>query len=535
MVQVRQYILTAVLLCPVAPAAQRFYPDDPLIREPKPMPVTNAVKRDINDYYDFFQDVYFEPGKDIRKAGQPDPSAAINTLGEVPDSAWFTNRIGSRTMSIEELKRGPGDSNAPATDRPWVVTSGKNEGVTPGLVIRDSKSRRYFLKFDPKDNPEMAGAADVLGTKFFYDLGYNTPENYPVTFTRSQLTLNEKSKFKDPRGQQRPMRDRDIDDVLAKVPRDREGRYIGMASLTIPGDLVGPFRYYSTRSDDPNDIVAHETRRDLRGLYVFAAWLNHTDAKSINSMDSLIEEDGVRFIRHYLLDFGGILGSASFEPKSPRMGSVYMFDFKPAAWEFLSLGLVVPGWMHADFPDIPSVGRLEYRYFDPERWRNNYPNPAFDQRTLGDCYWAAKKVMAFRNEAIRAIVETAQYDDPRATEWVTKCLIERRNKIGRVYFDRVLPLDHFAVHGGKLVFDDLAVQYGFKPARSYSVHWFEFDNRAGSRTAIPGSSFDLPHSAAAYIGASIWADDPGKAVTVYLRGDQVVGIERANDHVAARL
>jgi hypothetical protein len=55
--------------------------------------------------------------------------------------------------------------------------------------------------------------------------------------------------------------------------------------------------------------------------------------------------------------------------------------------------------MHADFSDIPSVGRLEYQYLDPERWRNNYPNPAFDQRTLGDCYWAAKKLMAFSDEA----------------------------------------------------------------------------------------------------------------------------------------
>jgi hypothetical protein len=535
MVKVQQHILILILGAPLTIAAQKFFPDDPLTREPKPRPANEIGKRDINEYYDFFQDLFFEPGKDIRKAGQPDPSAAVNSLGEVPDSAWFTNRIGSRPMSVDELKRGPGVASAPSKDGPWVVSSGKNEGVTPGLVFRDSKGRRYFLKFDPKDNPEMAGAADVVGAKFFYDLGYNTPENYPVTFTRSQLVLNEKSKFRDPRGKERPMRDRDIDDVLAKVPRDREGKYIGMASLSIPGNLIGPFRYYNTRSDDPNDIVAHETRRDLRGLYVFAAWLNHTDAKSINSMDSVVVEDGVSFVRHYLLDFGAILGSASFEPKSPRMGNVYFFDFKPAAYQFLSLGLIVPGWMHADFPDIRSVGSFESKYFDPERWRNNYPNPAFDQRTLGDCYWAAKKLMAFSDEAIRAIVETAEYDDPRATDWVTKCLIERRDKIGRVYFERVLPLDNFAVRGGKLVFDDLAARYGFKAARECSAHWFEFDNQTGTRTAISGSSFDLPHAPAQYIGAAIWADDPAKAVTVYLRGEQVVGIERANDRMAARL
>ena len=68
-------------------------------------------------------------------------------------------------MSIEELVRGPGDANPPAMDKPWTVISGKNEGITPGLVIRDSKGRKYFLKFDPKTNPEMASAADVVGSK----------------------------------------------------------------------------------------------------------------------------------------------------------------------------------------------------------------------------------------------------------------------------------------------------------------------------------------------------------------------------------
>ena len=30
----------------------------------------------------------------------------VNSLDEVPDSAWFTNRLGARAMSIEELTRG---------------------------------------------------------------------------------------------------------------------------------------------------------------------------------------------------------------------------------------------------------------------------------------------------------------------------------------------------------------------------------------------------------------------------------------------
>jgi hypothetical protein len=527
MAQVRQCVLAGFLVAAVLPlAAEKFFPDDPIAREPAPLPVAKPLKRDINDYYDFFQETFFEPDKEVKKQRNPPPSQAVNTLGEVPDNAWFTNRMGSRPMTVEELVRGPGDLRPPA-DGPWIVISGKNEGITPGLVIRDSAGRRYFLKFDPKSNPEMASAADVIGCKFFHDLGYNTPENYIVTFGRERLRLDAKSRFRNPAGRDRPMTPRDIEDVLEKVPRGREGAYRGLASLDIGGDIIGPFRYYGTRKDDPNDVVDHETRRDLRGLFVFAAWLNHTDTKSINSLDTVLEEDGRRAVRHFLIDFGAILGSDSFEAKSPRAGNVYLFDFKPAAWQFLSLGLDVPAWMRARYPHIPEAGHLEYETFDPENWRNNYPNPAFDQRTPGDTYWAAKKVMAFRDEDIRAIVSTGQFSEPRAKEWIVRCLIERRNKIGRAFLNDVLPLDDFVVRDGKLAFTDLAVRYGFHPAPRYRVEWSTFENRTGRRRPIAGAaSFDVPQAAAEYVAASIRADDPRKTVTVYLRNGSVVGIDR---------
>jgi hypothetical protein len=521
------WAVLAFMALPVGVAAQKFYPDDPLWRDPPPLAVAKAKSRGIDEYYDFFQNTLFEPVKEQKKAHAPPPSEAINTLGEVPDSAWFTNRIGSHAMSIEELVRGPGVANAPAADQPWTVLSGKNEGITPGLVIRDSAGRRYVLKFDPMSNPEMASAADVLGSRFFYALGYNVPENYIVYFRRNQLAVGNNSKFRDSAGIDRAMKPEDVDAVLHRVPHDREGVYRGMASLFVSGDIIGPFRYYGTRSDDPNDIVDHQNRRDLRGLYVFSAWLNHTDSKSINTLDSVVETGGTRFVRHYLIDFGAILGSDSFEAKSPRAGNVYLFDFKPAAWQFLSLGLYVPAWMRADYPHLPAVGHLEYATFDPERWRNNYPNPAFDMRTPGDTYWAAKKVMAFTDADIRAIVKTAEYTNPRATEWVTRCLIERRNKIGRAFFNDVLPLDEFAVRNGRLTFQDMAVKYGFARARQYSVQWFDFDNQTSRLASIPGANtLTVPRSRSEYVAANVRAGDPAKTVTVYLRGNAVVGIDR---------
>ena len=536
MVQVQQRLLIAagVLAVLAGPlGARRFYEDDPIAREPAPLPVANVTKRKINEYYDFFQNTFWEPDKGIIKSGRVPRAGAVNTLGEVPDSSWYQNREVA-CMTVADLVRGPGTGKPPAMDRPWTVISGKNEGITPGFLIEDARGRRFYIKFDPKSNPEMASAADVIGSKFFYALGYNVPENYIVRFNRRQLRVGGEASVVGHRGRTRAMAERDVDDALERVPRDYEGNYRALASLAIAGDLVGPFRYYGTRKDDPNDVVPHEDRRDLRGLYVFAAWLNHTDSKSINSLDSVVEENGLRFIKHYLIDFGAILGSDSFEAKSPRAGNVYLFDFKPAAIQFLTLGLDVPAWQRASYPHIPAVGRFESAVFDPERWKSNYPNPAFDSRLPGDTFWAARKVMAFTDEQIRALVETGEYSDPRAVDWVARNLAVRRDKIGRAFFDDVLPLDNFAVHDGRLAFEDLAVKHGFAQPRAYEVHWSRFDNVAERASPVAGAGLAIPRellAAGQYAAAEIRSGDPRKTVTVYLltrdSRTRVVGIDRA--------
>ena len=32
----------------------------------------------------------------------------VNTIGEVPDSSWFTNRIGRQSMAVADLAQGAG-------------------------------------------------------------------------------------------------------------------------------------------------------------------------------------------------------------------------------------------------------------------------------------------------------------------------------------------------------------------------------------------------------------------------------------------
>ena len=152
-----------------------------------------------------------------------------------------------------------------------------------------------------------------------------------------------------------------------------------LVSRFAAGKPLGNFRYYGTRPDDPNDIVAHEHRRELRGARVFGAWLNHDDSRGVNSLDFLETAGGKHYVRHYMFDFGSILGSATVFAQRHRAGNEYIFEQKPGWLTLATLGLYTRPWLHIDYPpQPPSIGRIEGDAFDPLKWKPEYPNTAFD-------------------------------------------------------------------------------------------------------------------------------------------------------------
>lgn len=530
--QVQQRILggliLAALLVPVSASARpKFYKDDPLWDLPKPIDVGEPAEIKASDYYDFFHMTFGKPGEK-ETPSDPIPARNTNTLGEVPNSQWYTNRHACKRMSIEDLVRGPGNTSAPSSEGAWEVTSVKTQGVTPGFNIKDAKGRKYQLKLDTPLNYELATGADVMGSKFFYALGYFTPENYIVYFNPEQLVVPPGIKFIDRRGVERDLKQSDIAKLLEGAKRDKSGRYRAVASLFIAGKPLGPFRYTGTRADDPNDTVLHEHRRELRGLRVFSAWLNHTDSKSLQSHDAVVKQDGVKVIRHHLLDFSSAFGAEAFQPKSPRAGYVYLLDWPDMARTFFTLGLYIPEWMRADYEYVKSAGRIEAEVFDPAKWKPNYYNPVFQNALPDDDFWAAKQVLAFTEPEIRALVGTAEYSNPEAVDYLVRVLMARQRKIGEWAFRQVLPLDRFRVENGVLAFDDLGVVYGFNPPRTYDVSWAAFDNDSGRTSPIHArASLRLPPSDSRYVVATIQAGDPALSVDVYVRdGREVVGIER---------
>jgi hypothetical protein len=422
--------------------------------------------------------------------------------------------------------------------------------VTPGLQMKDASGQLYFIKFDPPGSPELGSGAEVISTKLLHAAGYHVPENSIIVFGREGLRVASGALVRAADGSRHPMSASDLDALLSKVARRADGRYRAVASKALPGRPLGPFSYYGVRPDDPNDTIPHEHRRELRGLRVFAAWINHVDVKSQNSLDTLVGDDsGRRVVRHHLLDFNATLGSAGIGPADRRSGHEYILDRRPILLSLFSLGLYVRPWLTIPYPDMPSVGRFEGDRFEPECWKPTFPNRAMLNARPDDTFWAARRVAAFSDEAIRAVVETAGYSDPRATDAIASALVKRRDKIARAWLTDVNPLVDFAIDDAPaLTFRNAAVAAGAAtPAAEYRVQWFRFDNGAGTiapvgpiaTSASPGVAVppDLRNSAE-FIGADVAAVHPRhpawqRPVRVYFRrhehGWTLVGLERLPD------
>lgn len=516
--------------------APRFYPDDPLRAEPDRLPVADLEPRALSEVLEQVSNTFKTVGQ-RHPPGAVIPAGGVNTLGEVLDGDWYVNRHATVRMTLDQLRRGPGDENPPATGSAWQVLVVKPFGVNPGLLIADAKNMLYMLRFDPIGYEGLATGAEMVTSRFLYALGYHVPENYIVRFERSQLAVNPEGQAVSSAGRTRELLVTDIDGFLRRVPRGAAGTYRAVATRLPEGRqaLLGPYRLWGTRSDDPNDTVLHEHRRDLRGLFVFSAWLNNASARAVATQDILSPTSTGASVRHYLVDFTKSLGSGvqgpkvaweGNEPAVPATGTV--------GRNIAGMGVTAPAWMKAKYSGLREVGAFEASAFDPLTWKTVQPVPPFANRLPDDTFWAARQVMAFSDEEIRAIVRTGQYSQA-AEDWITAALIERRNRIGRAYFSQVLPLDRVRLTGNALEFDDLAVIHGISPARTYTIEWYGFDNandsllgRIGAGPVIPSGVQALP--AGAYAAARVYATDAAMNVTVFLRrradGFDVMGLDR---------
>ena len=535
----------AIVLFLVAAAAangRKFYDDDPIAREPETQDAAKAEEYDISLLADLTLSLFTDRGE---RAATP-RAQNVNTIDEVPDSSWFTNRIGTRPVSSDEMMKAANESTGPRPGK-WMVVGSKRAGVTPGFTIEDEGGVRWFIEFDPPNYPEAPSGAEMVATKLFWALGYFQAENHIAEMRREQLVMGEKTTIRPVSGIRRRMTMNDVDDVLARAARKADGSYRVFASRMLDGKPLGGFRYYGTRPDDPNDVVPHEHRRELRALRVFGAWTNLVDMKAGNTLDVLVKQGDKAVVRHYLLDVGSTFGTGGIAAHGPDEGYAYIVDLPTTFPTLVSLGFNVRPWLTIPYEEHPAIGIFEGDRFDPETWKPRTPNPAYVRALADDNFWAARRVMAFTDDMLRAVVKAGHYSDPKAEELLSAALIKRRDKIGRTYLPAVNPLVDFALDGsGVLTFKNAAVDASVaKPAAGYRAVWARFDNATGQTSSIGGETNSpdtrvqapsgLPTGDGEYIRVDVSATDAEhdawkKPVHVYFRRAggawKWVGLER---------
>jgi hypothetical protein len=485
-------LAVVVLACtlPVSGADGRLRVSPPLTVDADDRNIPEPREQRVSELYAIVYNSWMRHLSAAEKVAAVRDGGALNTNAwdEVPDSSWFTNRIGRHMLRFDEICSGL-EGQPPETGA-WAVLRVEDEGYTPKLRVRDRAGRMYVLKFDPS-SPEKNSGAERISTLVLHAAGYNVPHNTIVSFHSLDFVLTEDAYYTDAVGKRRPLTRGDLETVLRKIKPLSDGTYRGLASMFLPGKGSGKFKYSGTRKSDPNDIIPHERRRELRGLRMIAAWINHADAGEKNTYDAYVTAGARTYLKHYLLDFGSTLGSGDYINGPYRVGHEYIFDGAAMSRSFVTLGLWHRPWEEHGRIVHPEIGYYDSELFEPERWKPNYPNPAFNRMDDADGYWGAKIVTAFSDEVIEKLAQAGEYSRSEVTAYLADTLKRRRDAIGRYWLDRVAPLEEFVLVGGRLGFRDLAVERGYAPNEVARGYRLRLDGTKGPLT-FSGQSVQLP-------------------------------------------
>lgn len=490
--------------------------------------------------WDGANQMVFRPFARVWAIDPPGESVNVNAFDEVADSAWFTNRMGAMAYSPEEVSKGFCDKELDpnAQDGSWPIDQGKPNGANPGFRVNVPGFGKFMLKADPKGEGERATGATAIASRIYYALGWWAPCDAVVYYRPSVLKLKPGLKVTDNSGVTKDFDEKALKKILDGAPHTGDLVRMG-ASKWLPGPTLGPFTYSGRRSDDPNDVIDHDDRRDLRGAKVVAAWLGHYDSREQNSMDTWMAADPKKpesspgYIRHWYLDMGDCFGSQWEDDRvSKRLTRAYTLDTEQVGTDFITLGAIDRPWEHVT--RHKTFNYFNADDFDPDEFKGVYPNPAFKRMVEHDAAWAARKIARFTDAHVAAAVRVAKYSESDDVEWLTKTLIKRRDIILRRYFKKLSPIGELAMSPeGELcgtdlarfshAFEEASFKYG---AKTYAGAAFAPAGDANVKATPDGRvCVTLSHHAADGGSAD---EDPSRYLIVDIANGQAPGVLRAH-------
>ncbi len=570
-------VLALILLGACASQPARFPLREPMWRDTDLDPVRVACRPDPRkeghrlcrpeEYesslaWDGFDNMVTRPFSKIFAVDLNGEAVNVNSFDETPDSAWFTNRIGRAPMTPEEAQVGPCTEAPLPVDGPdgsWVIDLGKMNGANPGFRVALPDGRRYMLKADEPGEAERATGATAIATRLYWSAGWWVPCDSVVYVKPSIFSLRPGLTVTDNTGVTKPF---DLDHLLKLLEgANHRGELVRLsASRWLTGRALGPFKYEGTKADDPNDVIPHEHRRDLRGARVIAAWLNHFDSREQNSMniwlaaDAKDSDSSPGLVRHYYLDLGDCFGSQwDWDEMSRRLGYAYYFDFGFFFADWLTFGLVQRPWDRARRTQDGWIFGYFSADLDPDDWHGGYPNPAFNHMTERDAAWGARILARFTDDHVAKAIEVGEYTDPRHVAYLNRTLRDRRDTILRRYFSVLSPVTDLRVGGNEVCGVDLARRTKVFP--DFQFHYSAGAEAGADRRPLParpavrtgeggevcvalpriaGDGGPAPDDASRYLVVSLVNGQGSGRLTMHLydlgpeKGYRLVGLERQN-------
>ncbi len=337
----------------------------------------------------------------------------------MPDSSWFTNRILARPIDARRAVARSADRRRPGAG-PW--TRGLAEAGRLRARLHHARCRaasagssRSTPPAIPKPpparspSPTRSSGRSATGRSRTISSSVNARRSWSSPIPRCSRRRRDASAA--------CSRAISTPSCSARIAAPT-ARYRAIAARAVTGRPIGGFRYYGTRPDDPNDVVPHEHRRELRALKVFGAWTNLVDMKAGNTLDTVVDRE--RPQRRAPLPAGRRLDVRHRRQRPARIRRRLGAALRRRA---AAEAAVDAELLHRAVADrrttrsMPAIGR-----FEGDRLRSagvaaarRRPRRLRHARS-DDTFWAARRVAAFTDDMIRAVVRTGEYSDPAAAD-----------------------------------------------------------------------------------------------------------------------
>lgn len=167
-------------------------------------------------------------------------------------------------------------------------------------------------------------------------------------------------------------------------------------------------------------------------------------------------------------------------------------------------------------------GYFHYEFFEPDEWKNEYPNPAFSRATEHDNAWMTRILSRLDRDDIEALVTLGKFSEPQHARYLTEVLEQRLQRIVGRYFSLLSPLSDARLDGDRLCLVDLARRRALRPDSGFRYRALAGTSqglRELAAEAQPGGEVCLRLSHVAPDGGAP-PDDPSRYVVVGVENGQ---------------